>query len=302
MKTITDISGIRVGHWSDFDAKTGCTAVLFDNGAVCGADVRGCAPGTRETDLLRGYNLVEKINAIMLCGGSAFGLDAASGAMRFLEEHNIGIDVGVTKVPIVPAAVIFDLAVGKHNVRPDQAAGYYACEAASKSFDTGSVGAGCGATIGKAYGAIYSDKGGIGTACIDLENGIKVAALIVVNALGDVYDPDSGKLLSGAHEGNRFLALNNETAIKGRSFTNTTIGIIATNATLTREGATKLAGMGHDGLALAIRPVHTTLDGDTLFGISTCEIDIDSSYILPILTAATKVAVMAIHNAVNIAP
>ncbi|NCB30494.1 MAG: peptidase S58 family protein, partial [Clostridia bacterium] len=262
--TLTEISGILVGHYTDHKAKTGCTAILCEKGAVAGVDVRGSAPGTRETDLLRGYNVVERVNAVMLSGGSAFGLDAASGAMQYLEERGMGIDVGPTVVPIVPGAVIFDLAEGDAAIRPGKAEGYAACKAASsRPVPQGLVGAGAGATVSKAFGQAHARPGGVGSCCLRLFENVKVAALVVVNALGDVYDPATGALRTAAILNGRLTPCLESPALSGVAFGNTTIGVIATNARLTREEANKLASMGHDGLAMAIRPVHTSMDGDT---------------------------------------
>lgn len=295
---ITDIKGISVGHSTDSDALTGCTAVLFENGAVGGVDVRGSAPGTRETDLMRGYNAVERINAVMLCGGSAYGLDAASGAMKFIEERSRGVDVGVGVVPIVPAAVIFDLAIGRCDVRPDKASGYEACSnAVSGRFATGSVGVGTGATLGKAYGMQYASKSGVGTSCLELGNGIKVGAIIAVNALGDVYNPDTGKIVCGAAKDGKFLNCMNAAINAEFASTNTTIGVIATNARLTREEANKLASIGHDGLAMCIRPVHTANDGDTLFAMATCEKD--GVPFASLMVGAVKAVCAAVLDAVS---
>ena len=296
MKGITEIKGIKVGHYTDKTAMTGCTAVLFEGGAVGGVDVRGSAPGTRETDLLRGYNVVERIQAVMLSGGSAYGLDAASGAMQYFEEKNLGTDVSVGVVPIVPAAVIFDLGVGDAHVRPGKAEGYLACKAATEGpVETGSVGAGTGATLGKAMGQEHAAKGGVGTACITLPGGAKLAALVVVNALGDVYDPATGELVAAATVNGVKMPCLGAAALAGAGFGNTTIGVIATDATLTREEANKLASMAHDGLAMAIRPVHTSMDGDTIFGVSTCEFP--AQPLLPILAAAPTVMAMAVLDA-----
>ena len=305
--TLTDIEGIRVGHYTDKEALTGCTAILFDRGAVCGVDVRGAAPGTRETDLLQGFHLVDKVNAIMLTGGSAFGLACADGAMRYLERNGVGFRSDPVVVPIVPAAVIFDLAVGRSDVRPDAAAGEIACENAMfYPVEQGNVGAGTGATIGKLLGGEFAAKGGLGSASICLQGGIIVSALVVVNALGDVYNHRTGKIIAGLNEGGRFLSTME--ILCGRAGApeaapqaggNTTIGVIATNAALTREEANRLATLGHDGLALAIRPVHTQFDGDTLFGVSTGEISLeDKSQLLAVFAAATEAAARAAQNAV----
>ncbi len=296
MGSITDIRGIEVGHYTDKAAQTGCTVVMCRGGAVGGVDVRGSAPGTRETDLMRGYNCVERIQAIMLSGGSAYGLDAASGAMQYLEEQGIGENVGVGVVPIVPGAVIFDLAVGSSKVRPGKAEGYAACLNAADTFLTGSVGAGTGATVAKAFGAEYAVKSGLGTACVELEGGVKVGAIAVVNALGDIYDPATGELVAAANIGGRLTPCMESPALGQASFGNTTIGVVATNAKLTREEANKLAAMAHDGLAMTIRPVHTTLDGDTFFAMSTGEVE---SPLLPVLIAGVRAVSMAVLDGVK---
>ncbi len=297
--SITDINGIKVGHYTDKDAKTGCTVILCENGAVGGVDVRGCAPGTRETDLLRGYNLVDRIQAILLTGGSAFGLDAASGVMQYLEEKKIGTDVGVTHVPIVPGAVIFDLSVGNPFVRPDKKSGYEACiNAKSEPLESNKIGAGTGATVGKMFGSEYIDEGGIGEAVIELENGIKVGAMVVVNALGDVYNPENGEIIAGANKDGKFLnAMNFSGNKRAGAGENTTIGVVVTNAKITREEANKLASAAHDGFAMAIRPVHTCFDGDTMFAMSTGEID--GANMLNLIIAAVKATSQAIVNAVK---
>ena len=296
MGSITDIKGIEVGHYTDKEARTGCTVVLCKNGAVGGVDVRGSAPGTRETDLMRGYNSVERIQAVMLSGGSAYGLDAASGAMQYLEEQGIGENVGVGVVPIVPGAVIFDLAVGDPKTRPGKAEGYAACLNAADSTPVGSVGAGTGATVSKAFGMEYAVNSGVGTACVELEGGVKVGAIAVVNALGDIYDPATGELVAAANIGGKMTPCMESPALGQASFGNTTIGVVATNAKLTREEANKLAAMAHDGLAMAIRPVHTSLDGDTFFAMSTGELE---DPLLPVLIAGVRAVSMAVLDAVR---
>ncbi|HWS30840.1 MAG TPA: P1 family peptidase [Clostridia bacterium] len=296
---LTEIDGIKVGHYTDKAALTGCTAVLCEGGAVAGVDVRGCAPGTRETDLLKGYNLVERIHAVMLCGGSAYGLDAASGAMQFLEKKGIGVSMPGGVVPIVPAAVIFDLSVGDFSVRPGKQEGYAACAAAKSGvFETGSAGAGTGATIAKLYGPQFARKGGLGTCSIELGGGVKVGALAVVNALGELYDPDTGKLVAGASINGRVLTNEEKMQAMAAAMGNTTIGVVATNAVLTREEANKLAAIAHDGLAMAIRPVHTPYDGDTFFGLSTMQVA--GMPFAAILTAAVRVVSSAVLSAVGI--
>lgn len=293
---ITDINGIEVGHYTDDKAKTGCTVIICKNGAVAGVDVRGSAPGTRETDLLRGYNSVERIQAVMLSGGSAFGLDAASGAMQYFEELGLGVNVGVGVVPIVPSAVIFDLAYGE-NAHPDKAAGYAACKnAASGPVGRGSVGVGTGATVSKAFGMQYAQKSGVGNACIDLGNGVKVAAIAAVNALGDVYDPETGDIVAAANINGVLTPCFKSAALGQAGFGNTTIGVVATNAKLSREEANKLASIAHDGLAMTIRPVHTSLDGDTFFAMSTGELE---SELLPVLVAGVRAVSEAVLDAVK---
>ncbi len=272
---LTRVAGIKVGHFTLEERPTGCTVILTEGGAVAGADVRGGAPGTREIDLLSPVATVEKVHAIVLSGGSAFGLDAASGAVRYLEERGIGFDVGVAKVPIVPAAILFDLGVGgRPEVRPGASCGYNAAKAASDgAVPEGSVGAGAGATVGKMAGPKRAMKGGIGTASIELPNGLVVGALIAVNAVGDVVDPATGEVVAGVRtedglgfaDARKLLRLGPS---GGRPGENTTIGVVATNARLTKAQATKVAQMAHDGLARAIYPAHTPADGDTLFALA----------------------------------
>lgn len=274
--SITRVAGIEVGHFTDSRRPTGCTVVMARAGAVGGVDVRGAAPGTRETDLLDPCNLVEKIHAIVLAGGSAWGLEAATGAVRWLEEQGVGLDVGVGRLPLVPAAVLFDLLVGDMRVRPDAAAGYAACVAASGCDPAeGNVGAGAGASVGKLFGMARAMKGGVGTASVTVD-GVTVGALIACNAVGDVLDPDSGKVLAGARTADglqlldtRRALLRGELAQSVLPGTNTTIGVIATDAVISKTQAQRLAVAAHDGLARAINPVHTQLDGDTLFTLGT---------------------------------
>ncbi len=285
--TITDIPGILVGHAQDPIALTGCTVILCQAGAVAGVDQRGGAPGTRETDALRPMHLVERAHAILLSGGSAFGLDAASGVMRYLSEKNIGFNTGVATVPIVPAAVLFDLAIGSSTVRPTAEMGYQACLNASKDPPAqGNIGAGCGATVGKLFGMKGAMKSGIGSASIEIGAGVRVAAIVAVNAFGDVINPNNGKILAGARPvqvGPFTIGSNQPFAdtlemmrtFAGRSILNfaaaqnTVIGVVATNARLDKVQANKVAQMAQNGLALTIRPAHTMLDGDTLFTIAT---------------------------------
>jgi len=260
---ITDIPGIRVGHDTNLEAGTGCTVILCDTPAMGGVDVRGGAPATRETDLLRPMTLVEGVNAIVLTGGSAFGLDAASGVMLYLEERGIGYDTGVARVPIVPAAAIYDLAFGPASIRPDASAGYRACEqASSEPVAQGTVGAGTGATVGKMAGPDFMTKGGLGSASMVLSDGTLVGAIVVVNAVGDIVDPRAQTVIAGTRrsDGPDFLA--------GNPFGNTTIAVVATNAALTKEQTNKVAQMAHDGMAQAIHPAHTMFDGDTVFALA----------------------------------
>ena len=260
---ITDIPGIRVGHDTNLEAGTGCTVILCDTPATAGVDVRGGAPATRETDLLRPMNMVEEIHAVVLTGGSAFGLDAASGVTRYLEEHNIGLDVGVAKVPIVPAAAIFDLALGSPTIRPDAASGYRACEQATAGpIAQGTIGGGTGATVGKLLGPTLAMKGGLGSASTQLSDGTLVAAIVVVNALGNIIDPRTQQILAGTRDpmGTGPFSAN--------PFGNTTIAVVATSASLTKEEINKVAQMAHNGIAQAIQPAHTMFDGDTIFSLA----------------------------------
>jgi L-aminopeptidase/D-esterase-like protein len=277
---ITDVDGIKVGHFTDTRRPTGCTVILYEQGAIAGVDVRGSAPGTRETDLLKPTNLVDRVNAIVLSGGSAFGLDTASGVMRFLEEHDAGFATAAGKVPIVPAAILYDLGVGDAKIRPTADSGYQACKAASSGpVAEGNVGAGAGATVGKLNGG-RPMKGGIGTSSIKMANGLVVAAIVAVNCTGDVIDPETGKIVAGARtlDGRGFLDIA-QSFRAGRGVAqgigrvgggeSTTIGVVATNARFDKTQMTKIAEMAHDGLARAINPAHTPYDGDTLFAMST---------------------------------
>ncbi len=273
--TLTDVSGLTVGHWTDAEAATGCTVVLCgEEGAVAGVDVRGSAPGTRETDLLDPVNAVQRVHAVLIGGGSAFGLDAAAGVMRWLESHGRGVEVGSLRVPLVPAAVLFDLPVGRSDVRPDAAAGEAACEAASTApVPQGSVGAGTGATVGKMLGFERATKSGLGSASLRLAGGVTVGAVVAVNAAGDVVDPASGAVLAGPRLPGGGFARTSEwlrehaagIGIGG----STTLAVVATDADLSKAEATKVARMAHDGLARTIDPVHTMLDGDAVFALAT---------------------------------
>jgi L-aminopeptidase/D-esterase-like protein len=288
---ITDVHGIEVGHAQNEEALTGCTVILCRKGAVAGVDVRGGAPGTRETDLLDPVNLVEKVHAIVLAGGSAYGLDAASGVMRYLEEQKIGFNTGAAKVPIVPAAILYDLNLGRADVRPDSAMGASAAAAArgftaSTPPSEGNVGAGTGASVGKMFGAALAMKSGLGTASVEIGGGVIVGAIVAVNAWGDVIDPKSGEIIAGLRSGkigplriggkDQFadtLAMMKKMIGRGvlglASRSNTVIGVVATNAKLTKAQATKVARMAQDGLARTVRPAHTMLDGDVIFALST---------------------------------
>ena len=275
LKSITDIVGIKVGHYTDLDAVTGCTVVLCQTGAVAGVDVRGSAPGTRETDLLNPVNLVQKVHAILLGGGSAYGLDAASGVMRYLEEQGCGYNTGSAIVPIVPAAVLYDLDIGNSSVRPGSNDGYQACvNATSGKIQEGSVGAGTGATVAKLLGTNRAIKSGLGCAGLNIGDGIIVAALIAVNAVGDIIDHTTGRLIAGPRSTQNDCFLSSIESIKeglissGPLPQNTTLGVVATNVKLTKEQACKLAQMAQDGLARSINPSHTMNDGDTIFSLS----------------------------------
>lgn len=260
---ITDVPGIRVGHDTNLEGGTGCTVVLCDTPAMGGVDVRGGAPATRETDLLQPMHLVEGVNAVLLTGGSAFGLDAASGVMRYLEEQGIGYDTGVARVPIVPAAAIFDLAFGSASARPDAAAGYRACQqASSEAVAQGTVGAGTGATVAKMAGPEHMMKGGLGSASTQLSDGTLVGVIVVVNALGDIVDPQA-QVVAGAQSPGRPVSPAGN-PLGG----NTTIAVVATSAALSKEQVNKVAQMAHNGMAQAIRPAHTMFDGDIVFALA----------------------------------
>lgn len=305
--TLTDVVGIEVGHYTETRRPTGCSVVIARQGAVAGVDVRGAAPGTRETDLLQPANLVQQVHAVCLAGGSAWGLDAASGVMRWLEDNGIGIATGYSLVPIVPAAVVFDLGVGDARIRPDAQAGYRACVAASTQPPAqGNVGAGTGALVGKLLGMDRAMRGGLGTASLCV-NGITVAALIVCNAVGDVVDPASGQVIAGARTadgrallGTRDAVLQGELPQNLLAGTNTTIGVVATDALLSKAQAQRLAQVSHDGLARAINPVHTMLDGDTLFALATGASG-KSADMLLLATLAAEVTARAVVNAVHAA-
>ena len=277
--TFESIPGIRVGQAEDLTALTGCTVVLCDSGTVGGVDQRGGAPGTRETDALRPMRMVEHVNAVLLAGGSAFGLDAAAGVMRFLEENGIGFETPHARVPIVPAAILYDLGIGSASIRPDAAMGYRAClNAAPGSFREGNFGAGTGASVAKLLGLEWAIKSGIGAACIEVADGLFVGALIAVNAVGEIIDPDNGSVVAGprSRTGRPFVPASDILksmlgSAAGGTGENTVIGVVATNATLTKDAAGKVAQMAHNGLARTIRPAHSMFDGDTIFSLATCK-------------------------------
>jgi L-aminopeptidase/D-esterase-like protein len=312
---ITDVPGIEVGQAQDDEALTGCTVVLCRKGAVGGVDVRGGAPGTRETDLLNPVNLVDKVHAVVLAGGSAFGLDSASGVMKYLAEQKIGYGVGATRVPIVPAAILFDLGLGKSPRHPDPEMGYAAASAATSGAVTeGNAGAGTGATVGKIFGMVGAMKSGLGTASIDIGGGVIVGAIVAVNAFGDVLDPATGQIIAGARPAKLgplklggagqfadtlevMRTLTGRTILGVATKSNTVIGVVATNARFDKTQATKIAQMAHDGLARAIRPAHTMLDGDTIFALATgqkkADVSIVGAYAAEVLAQAIVRAVQA---------
>lgn len=312
---ITDVPGIEVGQAQDDEALTGCTVVLCRKGAVGGVDVRGSAPGTRETDLLDPVNLVDKVHAVVLAGGSAFGLDAASGVMKYLAERKIGFGVGANRVPIVPSAILFDLGLGKSSRHPDAEMGYAAASVADAGpVAEGNVGAGTGATVGKIFGMAGAMKSGLGTASLDIGGGVIVGALVAVNAFGDVVDPATGQIVAGARparigpaklggKGSFADTLLVMKTLAGRTImnlatkSNTVIAVVATNAKFDKARATKMAQMAQDGLARAVRPAHTMLDGDTVFALATgqrkADVSIVGAYAAEALAQAILRAVRA---------
>jgi len=300
---IIDVPGIKVGHSQDLKAGTGCTVIICEKGATTGVDVRGGAPGTRETDLLNPINLIDKAHAIYLGGGSAFGLDGASGVMKYLEERGIGFDVVLTKVPIVPGAVLFDLAVGDYRVRPDAKMGYEAClKASEEEIRQGNVGAGTGATVGKIFGGLRCMKSGLGTASFKSQELI-IGAIVAVNCLGDVIDPENGEIIAGVLTEDRKGFANTMSFLRNfpqktqDNFSkNTTIGVIATNAKLTKAGVTKVAIMSQDGYARTISPAHTMFDGDTIFCMATGEVEAGANVVGAI---AAEVMARAIVKAIK---
>jgi len=284
--SITDVQGVKVGHFTETRRPTGCTVLLFEKGAPAGVDVRGSAPGTRETDLLNPINTVQRVQAILLAGGSAFGLDAASGVVRYLDEHRLGYAVGDIVVPIVPAAILYDLGIGDPKIRPTAESGYKACQAATtQRVVEGNVGAGAGATIGKLFGPKQAMKSGLGSASMRVgDTGVVVGAIVAVNAVGDVLDPKTGQIIAGARkpDGSGFVdsmaRIREGYSVRADASTNTTIGVVATNVALDKAQATKVAQMAHDGLARTIYPVHTPSDGDTIFAVTTGAIPVRANH------------------------
>lgn len=308
--SITDVPGILVGHQTNIEAATGCTVVLCEDGAVGGVDVRGSAPGTRETDLLRPTALVNEVHAVLLSGGSAFGLAAATGVVRYLESAGVGLHFGGATIPIVPAAILFDLGLVQGGIRPTAEDGEAACRNASTSHPAqGSVGAGTGATVGKMLGIDRAMKGGIGSASISLDDGLSVGAIVAVNAIGGVYEAATGRIVAGprSQDGSAILDAM-EVAISPPavspaprqlvSASNTTIGVVATNAALNKEQANKLASAAQDGVALAVRPAHLMGDGDTMFTLATGNSDFDVN-MNRLLAAAVICVSNGIVNAVT---
>ena len=309
---IIDVPGIRVGHWTDMESVTGCTVVICPSHTVGGVDVRGASPGTRETDLLRPENRVQEVHAVLLGGGSAFGLGASDGVMEYLEEKSVGFHAGDYVVPIVPSAILFDLGLGDSTVRPDKYSGYKACvDSESQGFSQGSVGAGTGATVGKTSRFVDSCKGGIGSSSRRIRGGIVVGSLMAVNSVGSVHDPTNGNLVAGPRNQNGVMVSAEQDLMnscnddrKCNSF-NTTIGVIATNARLTKSQASRLATICHDGIALSVRPAHLSGDGDTIFSLAANEdshsgIDLLGSFHMDQLFAAAVTCTSeAIVNAVT---
>ena len=298
----TQIKGFNIGHATDYTGKTGVTVILPDGPVTAGCDIRGGAPGTRETDLLNPINTVEKIDALVLSGGSAFGLESACGVMRWLRDHDRGFDAGTVKVPIVPAAVLFDMAYGSQTVFPDVEMGFSAAQNASSHFEIGSIGAGAGATVGKITGIEAASKGGIGFASVSAGELI-VEALIAVNAVGEVFDSESNRIIAGIKDptGNGFLPSESvirdyyQRARKTECFVagNTTIGAVITNACLVKTQACKVAQMAHNGYALSIRPVHTPYDGDSIFCLASGEVEADIMIVAVLAVEAVRKAVIA---------
>ncbi|MFD2617477.1 P1 family peptidase [Terrilactibacillus laevilacticus] len=304
---ITDVPGIKVGNVEAVPGYSGCTVLLLDKGTICGVDVRGAAPGTRETELLAPMNLVEEVHGICLSGGSAYGLDAASGVMQYLEEQDIGLDVEICKVPIVPAAVLFDLPVGDPTARPTKEMGYQAAKRAIRGqLKMGNIGAGCGATVGKIAGQERAMKGGLGYASRICPNGLIVGAAVAVNAVGEIRNPSTGEIIAGVRDDDGQIKeclhwMMNEKPIALLPGTNTTIGVVASNAIMTKAEVNKVASMAHDGLARTIYPVHTMHDGDTLFAVATSKVNATVDLVGTLTAEVLAEAVLnAIHSAESI--
>jgi L-aminopeptidase/D-esterase-like protein len=308
MKGLTDIAGIRVGHVSDYDALTGCTAILCEGGAVGGVDIRGAATGTEEIDALRPEHVTDRMHAVVLAGGSAFGLEAASGVRRFLEHRGIGFQTGAAVVPIVPCAILYDLAIGKPNVRPTREMGEAAAAAATtEAVKSGALGAGTGATVGKMFGIGQAMKSGIGSITVNLTDTVRVAALAAVNCFGDVRDPETGKLIAGARRSRESMELaDTEAAMKRGAIRewghqNTTLAVVATNARLSKVGATRLAQMANLGMARTIYPVNTSFDGDLSIALSLGSETADLNMLgVAAAEAVAKSIVLAVRSAVTL--
>ncbi len=303
--SIVDVPGVSVGHWTDAEAATGCTVILTTDGAVGGVAVRGGSPGTRETDLLNPIRRVDQVHGVLLSGGSAFGLAAATGVQQWLEERGIGFAAPHGPVPIVPAAILYDLGVGRSDVRPDGLAGYAACDASvANEIAMGSIGAGTGATVAKAYGIEGAVKGGIGSARCVLVDGVSVGATVAVNAWGGIYDHRDGGLIAGPRGDDGSIAdpvdvmLTGMAAARSSALSNTTIGVVATDAKLDKMQANFVASACHDGLALTIRPCHTPSDGDTMFCLGTGRSSVAVN-LMAIVTAATHVTALAVLDAIH---
>lgn len=297
--SITDVTGMIVGHYTDHEGITGCSVLLCPDGATAGVCVNGGAPGTRETDLLNSENTVDKVHGVVLTGGSAFGLAAADGVMTYLKERGVGFDTGWAKVPIVPAAVLFDLSTGSPDAYPDKEAGYHACKRAQINVKQGRVGAGRGATVGKASGMECSMPGGFGTASLTLAGGVVVGACVAVNAVGDIRE--DGEIIAGANIAGKFIDTVDQMfggKNEAKSGQNTTIGIVATNAKLTKSQMNRIAKIAHNGIARSIYPAHTMMDGDTIFALSMGDMEYDLS---SLCEAAAEAMRRAIINAVTVA-
>jgi L-aminopeptidase/D-esterase-like protein len=306
--SITEIDGIKIGNSENLDAVTGCTVIICEEGAAAGVDIRGGAPGTRETALLNPVNMIQQVHAVFLSGGSAYGLDAASGIMQYLEEKNVGFEVGATVVPIVSGAVLFDLNIGDYKVRPDKAMGYSACINAERGiFTEGTSGAGTGATVGKILGTEHAMKGGLGAYSVQVDD-LKIGAVVAVNCLGDVIDPEKCKIIAGAFskEKKSFISIEDfmikNYCHRSNAFNgNTTIGAVITNASLTKAEMNKVASMAHNGFGRVIRPSHTMYDGDTIFALSTSKVEADVNVVgLLAANVIEKAVISGIKKAASI--